>query len=403
MVYHVQFPGLGLEFTLNRVAFSLFGMPIYWYGIIIAAGMMLALVFAFHYARSFGVDADRMVDVILFSTVISIIGGRVFYVAMAPFEYTGFLQMIDIRQGGMAIYGCVIGAFLGGVISCRWRRVAMLPMFDLTAIGFLLGQGVGRWGNFVNQEAFGTNTALPWGMYSDGTHAYLSRVESELAEQGILVDPSLPVHPTFLYESIWCLLGFFVLWALIRYRRFHGELFLLYIVWYGMERCVVEGLRTDSLMIGQFRASQLIAGISVVAGLAVWLVLRRRFKDKPLVMTLNTFPRIGGKTIPCTVTWQQGTTAPTDREIVETAEKLLAKAADKGDGPTALFFAWPPAPEPEPADSEADRDADALVKSVEALCEAPEAAEAAEAAEASEAAEIPDSAAKQEDGNGTDH
>ena len=163
MTYHVQFPGLGLEFTLDRVAFTVFGMPIYWYGILIATGLALAIVFAFSHARRFGIDSDRMVDVILIGTVCAVIGGRAFYVATAPFEYASFAEMLDIRLGGVAIYGAVIAAFLSGYFACRWRKVPILPMFDLAGMGFLLGQGIGRWGNFVNQEAFGTNTTLPWG------------------------------------------------------------------------------------------------------------------------------------------------------------------------------------------------------------------------------------------------
>ena len=138
MTYHVQFPGLGLEFTLDRVAFTVFGMPIYWYGILIATRLALAIVFAFSHARRFGIDSDRMVDVILIDTVCAVIGGRAFYVATAPFEYASFAEMLDIRLGGVAIYGAVIAAFLSGYFACRWRKVPILPMFDLAGMGFLL-------------------------------------------------------------------------------------------------------------------------------------------------------------------------------------------------------------------------------------------------------------------------
>ena len=146
---------------------------------------------------------DRMVDVILIGTVCAVIGGRAFYVATAPFEYASFAEMLDIRLGGVAIYGAVIAAFLSGYFACRWRKVPILPMFDLAGMGFLLGQGIGRWGNFVNQEAFGTNTTLPWGMYSEGTCNYLSSVQETLAAQGVAVDPSPAGAPYVLYESIW--------------------------------------------------------------------------------------------------------------------------------------------------------------------------------------------------------
>lgn len=358
MSYHVLFPGLGLDFTLDRVAFTLFGMPIYWYGVLIAAGMLLALLFAFHYARSFGIDADRMVDVVLISTLFSVLGGRAFYVAMAPFEYESFAQMLDIRQGGLAIYGAVIGAFAAAFFVCKWRKVPVLPMFDLAGMGFLIGQGVGRWGNFVNQEAFGTNTTLPWGMYSDGTRAYLASMQPRLAEQGILVDPALPVHPTFLYESIWCILGFFVLWAYSRRRKFHGELILLYIIWYGTERFFVEGLRTDSLMLGSFRVSQLIAAVSVLAALALWLVLRQKYKGKPLMIEYTVLKKWDGQTQVWRCVWPLTQTPPTDSEIEEKIGQLRQAMAEQPvpDGPAAYYIAFgepeKDAAEPEPADME---------------------------------------------------
>ena len=230
MTNHVEFPGLGLSFTLNRVAFTLFGMPVYWYGILIASGLLLALLFAFWKARSYGIDADRMVDVIFGATVCAIIGGRAYYVATAPFEYESFAQMLDIRLGGVGIYGAIIAAFVSGWLLCKWRKVPVLPMFDLASMGFLIGQCIGRWGNFVNQEAFGTNTTLPWGMISENTTAYLSSVQATLAAQGITVDPNLPVHPTFLYESLWCLVGFLLLAAYEKHRRFHGEVMLMYVM-----------------------------------------------------------------------------------------------------------------------------------------------------------------------------
>ena len=330
MTYHVQFPGLGLEFTLDRVAFTVFGMPIYWYGILIATGLALAIVFAFSHARRFGIDSDRMVDVILIGTVCAVIGGRAFYVATAPFEYASFAEMLDIRLGGVAIYGAVIAAFLSGYFACRWRKVPILPMFDLAGMGFLLGQGIGRWGNFVNQEAFGTNTTLPWGMYSEGTCNYLSSVQETLAAQGVAVDPSLPVHPTFLYESIWCLLGFFLLWAYMKRRKFHGELILMYVMWYGAERFFVEGLRTDSLMVGSFRISQVIAAVSVIAALCIWLALRKKYKDKPLTVTYTALVKEDGRQVPYEFSWLSGETPPTDAEMkAEIERRRAARAAEE--------------------------------------------------------------------------
>ncbi len=287
MIYHVQFPALGWEFTINRVALSIGGFNIYWYGVIIATGMLLALLFAFRTATDFGIDSDRLVDVVAVGTVMAIVCARVYYVAMAPFEYQSIWEMIDIRQGGIAIYGAVIGAFIFGGLAAKWRKVPLLPLFDLASMGFLIGQGIGRWGNFVNQEAFGTNTTLPWGMYSEGTEAYLKSMQVTL-KAGATVDPALPVHPTFLYESIWCLVGFAMLAALIKHRKFNGQIFLSYAVWYGLGRSWIEGLRTDSLLIGStgLRASQLFAIVTVLVSLVLLGIGFYRVRGKQLWVTL---------------------------------------------------------------------------------------------------------------------
>lgn len=277
MVYHVQFPGLGWEFTIDRVALSVGGFNIYWYGVIIAVGMLLALLYAFRHAVDFGIDADRLVDVVAIGTVMAIVCARIYYVAMAPFQYQSFWEMVDIRLGGIAIYGAVIGAFVFGGLAAKWRKVPLLPLFDLVALGFLIGQGVGRWGNFVNQEAFGTNTTLPWGMYSEGTEAYLRSVQVTLPA-GVTIDPTLPVHPTFFYESLWCLIGFVVLALYVKRRRFHGQIFLLYVIWYGLGRSWIEGLRTDSLLITgtDLRASQVVAFATAFAAFLLLVAGLRR-------------------------------------------------------------------------------------------------------------------------------
>ncbi|MBQ5754596.1 MAG: prolipoprotein diacylglyceryl transferase, partial [Oscillospiraceae bacterium] len=201
MVNHVEFPGLGLAFEIDRVAFCIGDFCIYWYGILLATGLLMGVLFAFRYAVDFGIDVDRMIDVIVVGTVCAIICARAYYVAFAPFEYNSIWEMIDLRDGGIAIYGSVVGAFVFGGLACKVRKIPMLAMFDLTAMGFLIGQCIGRWGNFMNQEAFGGNTTLPWGMYSENTHSYLAAWQETLAGQGMTVDPALPVHPTFLYES----------------------------------------------------------------------------------------------------------------------------------------------------------------------------------------------------------
>ena len=277
----VSFPGLGLDFEVNRVAFSIGDLPVYWYGILIALGFILAILYVSRRAREFGVDADRMLDVILGGAIGGIVGARAYYVIL-QWDYYGqnLSQIFNTRSGGMAIYGGLIGGVLIGLLMCKIRRVKFMPALDLVVGGFLIGQGIGRWGNFVNIEAFGANTSLPWGMSSSVITDYLTQHEAELEAIGMDIDPNMPVHPTFLYESLWCLLGFaFIAWY-TRRRKFDGELTLLYMLWYGAGRAVIEGLRTDSLMIPgtSLRASQVLAAAMAVVAAIIWIVKTSKVK-----------------------------------------------------------------------------------------------------------------------------
>lgn len=277
----VSFPGLGMDFEVNRVAFSIGDLPVYWYGILIALGFILAILYVSRRAKEFGVDADRMLDVILGGAIGGIVGARAYYVIL-QWDYYGqnLSQIFNTRSGGMAIYGGLIGGVLIGLLMCKIRRVKFMPALDLVVGGFLIGQGIGRWGNFVNIEAFGANTSLPWGMSSSVITDYLTQHEAELEAIGMDIDPNMPVHPTFLYESLWCLLGFaFIAWY-TRRRKFDGELTLLYMMWYGAGRAVIEGLRTDSLMIPGtlLRASQVLAAAMVVVAAIIWIVKTSKVK-----------------------------------------------------------------------------------------------------------------------------
>ena len=289
MEHTIGFPNLGLEFTLSRVACTVLGKDIYWYGIIICAGFILAALYVNSRTKDFGITSDNLTDCLIICVPLGIICARIYYVV---FEWGYYAQhpgeIIAIWKGGIAIYGGIIGAFVFGGLACKWRGVPVLPMFDLTAMGFLIGQGCGRWGNFFNQEAFGCNTTLPWGMYSEGTRSYLMG-STVTVQNGVTIDPNLPVHPTFLYESIWCLVGFILLFRYIKKRKFNGDITLRYLIWYGAGRFWIEALRTDSLMLVPsigLRASQLMAGIAVVAGIAAEVYFTRKLKDKPLFVPL---------------------------------------------------------------------------------------------------------------------
>ena len=288
----VSFPKLGLEFFINRVAFSVFGLDIYWYALLIMTGFLLAVFYAWLSRKAFDVKMDPLIDVVLVGLFCGIAGARIYYVIFRLDSYNTLWDMINIRDGGLAIYGGVIMAFVSGLIMCKYvEKIEILPVFDIAAIGFLIGQGIGRWGNFTNQEAFGSKTDLPWGMFSVNTYYY------EYAD-GISkkIGPTT-VHPCFLYESVWCLTGFLILHFISRkYYKFKGQIFLSYLVWYGLGRAWIEGLRTDSLWLVEdvIKVSQLLAIVCVAAaGALLYLGL----KGLPIRLPVLSRSGKGGKTI----------------------------------------------------------------------------------------------------------
>lgn len=269
----VRFPKLGLELEINRVAFRIFGFPIYWYGIIISAGLFLAVYLGLRNCKKFGIKSDHVFDIVLYGLPSAVIGARLYYIIFNWHEFNGdIMKMINIREGGLAIYGGLIGAVLSTYIYTKVKKIDFLAVADLGGPYFVMAQGIGRWGNFVNQEAFGRNTNLPWGMHSNAIQEYLERLGDSS------IDPLAPVHPTFLYESIWDFCVFlFLLWYRKRYKV-KGELFFLYMMLYGVGRAWIEGLRTDSLYIGgtNIRVSQLLAITFAVVFAAVIFIRRRR-------------------------------------------------------------------------------------------------------------------------------
>ena len=263
----VLFPGLGWEFdvydTLVEIPFGDNVISIKFYGAIIAFGFTLAVLFGGRKAYVWKMSIDKMLDVLIWGTIGGIIGARGYYVI---FEWDYFKnhpdEIIQIWNGGLAIYGGIIGALIAAYFVCKKVDLSFLKLLDLAGMSLLIGQGIGRWGNYTNQEAFGTNTTLPWGMTSDKVVAYINGHQAEFAQNGIEMNPDLPVHPTFLYESLWCLLGFVILYIVCqKFRKFDGQLFLGYGIIYGVERAIVEGLRTDSLYIGDtnLRVSQVLS------------------------------------------------------------------------------------------------------------------------------------------------
>lgn len=277
----LSFPGLGLEFELDRVAFTVFGLDIYWYGVIIAVGFLLAVLYGCRKAAPFGVDQDKILDMLFIAVPAALIGTRAYYVIFNSELYLtdGRLdwgKIVDIRDGGLAIYGGILAAVLAAAIYCKVRRQPFWSYADCGAYGFLIGQLIGRWGNFMNIEAYGGVTSLPWRMCSPkiaGELLYQGQIDAAVYEQ--ILEGTLGVHPTFFYESLWNLIGFVLLVLLgRRKRKFNGQMFLLYVMWYGAGRTVIEGLRTDSLYFfgTGLRTSQLVGILSALAALVLFLI-----------------------------------------------------------------------------------------------------------------------------------
>ena len=260
----VSFPGLGIgEFSLDRVAFHIFGKPVYWYGVIIMLGIVAAFIHVIVRSKREGFTVDDVMDLGIFTVLFGVLGARLYYVVttLDSHEYKTFLDVIAIWEGGLAIYGGIIGGCAALVLTAARKKINPLKVMDAVAPGVMLAQAIGRWGNFMNGEAFGYEVAegsalypFRMGLISDYTHT-----GNEMHFY----------HPTFLYESVWNVVGFIIISFLYRKKKFNGQIALMYFAWYGFGRMFIEGLRTDSLYVGPFRISQVVGGICFVAGVAL--------------------------------------------------------------------------------------------------------------------------------------
>ena len=269
----ISFPGLGIEIDPTR-AFSLGPLNIHMYGLIIACGLIAAVLYACRRSKQFGLKEDDIIDGVLWVTPFAILCARVYYCVFSWDMYKDNpISMLYIWEGGLAIYGGVLGAILGVVVFCKCKKISVAALLDLVALGFLIGQSAGRWGNFFNREAFGapTESFLRMGLFNNFTGA----VEY--------------YHPTFLYESVWNIVGFVLLHFLSKKRRYDGQIALGYAAWYGLGRAMIEGLRMDSLWWGPFRVSQLLAAVSCIAAVTVLIInhFRPHGEDALLVNRVN--------------------------------------------------------------------------------------------------------------------
>ena len=293
----IEFPNLfdGVTLPVRQIAFTPFGIEVYWYGIFITLSVVLGIIYATKNARRVGLTPDDVFETAFWGVLGGVAGARMYYVvfynldpANADHKYTLSRAIFGMRDGGIAIYGAVIGAVLAAYVVTKLRKIKFAPLADLVGLGFLIGHAIGRWGNFTNQEAFGAATAhnLPWGMTGDIIAQ--SDVVREAARQLNYSTYAL-VHPCFLYESLWCAIGFVVLHMYMKKKRsFDGEIFLLYAAWYGTGRAFIEPLRIDSLMLGPVRVSMLLAIVTAVAAIATWAYLKKSRATNKVVMLVNT-------------------------------------------------------------------------------------------------------------------
>ena len=269
----ISFPGLGIEpFTVNKVACSIGGIEVRWYGLIIVTGIILAFLYASWRAKQEGIKFDDMLDMALVIVPMGILCARLYYVLTTLDEYDSFYEMIAVWNGGLAIYGGIFGGILGIFIVSKWKKLKFTKALDCIAPGVMIGQLLGRWGNFFNVEAYGATPA-------EDSLLYFMRMglrhESWARE--------FFYQPTFLYESLWNLTGFLIINAIYKKKKFDGQIVLMYMSWYGFGRMLIEGLRTDSLYVGPFRISQLIGFVCFAVGLIALIFFGIRTKRTALL------------------------------------------------------------------------------------------------------------------------
>ncbi|MBR7117249.1 MAG: prolipoprotein diacylglyceryl transferase [Clostridia bacterium] len=281
MLKILSFPGLGIgNFEVNSVAFSIFGVSIAWYALIITCGLVLAIIYTMFRAKQIGINYEEIIDFAIFVVPFGIIGARLYYVLCELDRFKSFWDVIDIRSGGLAIYGGIIAGAITVYVVCKVKKISFPAFGDCIVPGLILAQAIGRWGNFMNVEAFGGVTDVAWRMCSPSIAQYLSVTQGiDQATYNAILDGTLGVHPAFFYESFWNIIGFIAINFYYKHRKYDGQIILLVFGWYGLGRLWIEGLRTDSLYIPgtPIRVSQLLAGLIFIACLALLIY----FKIKP--------------------------------------------------------------------------------------------------------------------------
>lgn len=337
----ISFPGLGIGPTKINPSFiktffpdSEFFLDIKWYAVIITLGMILAFFYARSRAKYEGITDDDIYDVTLWCILFGIIGARLYYVI---FKFENYLvtdgdfwynlketlfNIVNIREGGLGIYGGIIVGVLTGYIIARKKRIRFAVLADVAAPAIMIGQIVGRWGNFFNAEAYGSETTLPWRMgimdrFGEWTH----------------------VHPTFLYESLWNLVGFVLIAIFYKKKKYNGQVFLFYVMWYGLGRAMVEGLRTDSLMLGFLRVSQIVGILSfIVGGVLFFLFLKRTPSSMKLVRSVASAQKAetasGGDDAPIVESAAEAVESAKTEDTTEAEPQTETNESEIDDGKT---------------------------------------------------------------------
>ena len=279
---YISFPGLGIEpFHIDEIAFTLFGRPVAWYGILITCGMILAVLYALHICKFEGISSDDIIDFAFVVIVCGVLGARLYYVIFKWDSYVvtdaqNFLMniwetlknVVAVWEGGLAIYGGIIAGILTALVYARKRKLKFIKLLDILAPCVWIGQVIGRWGNFINMEAYGGETSLPWRMGL--LYSYL--------DNGVW-DVEKYVHPTFLYESLWNLTALVLVLIFYKKKKFDGQICSIYFMWYGFGRMLIEGLRTDSLMLGNLRISQGVGFVSLILGIVLTIVFVKKHQS----------------------------------------------------------------------------------------------------------------------------
>lgn len=270
---HVTFPGLGLDFTIDPIAFSIGDISVRWYGIILCTGIIAAFLYFMRRAsKTEGIDPDHVYNITLLAVIVAIIGARFTYVITNLNLYDNFWDMINITKGGIAIYGAIIFGGVSVILYCKLKKLNTYSVLDSLAPAVMLGQIIGRWGNFINAEAYGYTEGvekLPWRMGLDKVYI------DDVYQPGINF-----VHPTFLYESLWNLIGFIIINLIYKKKKFDGQIFFCYITWYGLGRGFIEMMRTDSLRVVGLKLSVMIGFASFIIGIILYILRKNKSRSE---------------------------------------------------------------------------------------------------------------------------